>query len=114
MIIKADGDVEYPVPDDIITPELLEGGSFLKRAIGICNRNRTRLNMIKLMKNLRDSLIWIPCSAVMSDADYAALEKVRGIVINAFSEPFVIPVELFDLIAEMPSSFEMKEEAENE
>ncbi len=43
MIIKADGDVEYSVPDDAITPELLEGGSFLKRAIGICNRNRTRL-----------------------------------------------------------------------
>ena len=41
-------------------------------------------------------------------------KKVKGIVINAFSEPFVIPVDLFDLIAEMPSSFEMKEETENE
>lgn len=182
--------VEYSVPDDTITPELLEDGSFLKRATEICNRNRTQLNMIKLLKILRDSWIWIPCNAVMGDADYAALEKVvkdaeqnggldslvgktlsnqdnirmvpyilqngedfffpvftsaeemgdygqgfskiekhfleaanlarnnekkvKGIVINAFSEPFVVPIDLFDMIAEMPSNFEMKEEAENE
>ena len=182
MIIKADGDVEYSVPDDKITPELLEGGTFLKRAIGICNRNRTQLNMIKLMKILRDSWIWVPCNAIMSDADYDAFEKmvmaakdgegldslvgqsftahdetrlipdilqngedfffpvftsaeemgeygerfskvekhfleaanlarnneknVKGIVINAFSEPFVVPIELFDMIAEMPSNLE--------
>lgn len=182
MIIKADGEVEYSVPDDTITPELLEDGSFLKRATEICNRNRTQLNMIKLMKILRDSWVWIPCNAVIRDADYAALEKVvkdaeqnggldtlvgktlnnqdnirmvpdilqngedfffpvfttaeemgeygqhfskiqkhfleaanlarnnekkvKGIVINAFSEPFVIPVELFEIIAEMPSSFD--------
>ena len=136
------------------------------------------------MKILRDSWIWVPCNAIMSDSDYTALEKmvmdakenegldslvgktltshdnirlvpdilqngeafffpvfttaeemgeygqgfskvekhfleaanlaqnnekkVAGIVINAFSEPFVVPVELFDVIAEMPSS--MKEE----
>lgn len=186
MILKADGGVEYSVPDDTITPELLEGGAFLKRAIEICNRNRTQLNMIKLMRILRDSWIWIPCNAIMSDADYAALEKVvkdaeqeggldslagktlsnqdnirmvpdilqngeefffpvftsaeemgeygqhfskiekhfleaanlarnneknvTGIVINAFSEPFIIPRDLFDMIAEMPSAYEMKEE----
>ena len=182
MIIKADGDVEYHVPDVAITPELLEDGSFLKRATEICNRNRTQLNMIKLMKILRDSWVWIPCNAIMSDADYAAMEKlvkdaqenggldslvgmtlsnqdnirmvpdilqnrdefffpvftsaeemgdygqgfskiekhfleaanlarnnekdVTGIVINAFSDPFVVPKELFDMIFEMPSSLE--------
>lgn len=190
MIIKTDDGVEYSVPDDTITPELLEDGSFLKRAIEICNRNRTQLNMIKLLKILRDSWVWIPCNAVMGDTDYAALEKVvkdaeqnsgldslvgkmlsiqdnirmipdilqngenfffpvftsveemgdygqgfskieklfleaanlarnnekkvKGIVINAFSEPFVIPVDLFDMIAEIPSSYEMKEGTENE
>jgi ADP-ribosylglycohydrolase len=188
MILKADGGVEYSVPDDTIMPELLEDGSFLKRAIEICNRNRTQLNMIKLMRILRDSWVWIPCNAIMSDADYAALEKavkdaeqdggldslvgktlsnqdnirmvqdilqngeefffpvftsaeemgeygqhfskiekhfleaanlaqnnkknVAGIVINAFSEPFVIPRDLFDMIAEMPSAYETKEEKE--
>lgn len=190
MVLKADGGVEYHVSDDAITPELLEDGSFLKRAIEICNRNRTQLNMIKLMKILRDSWIWIPCNAIMSDADYAVLEKVvkdaeqnggldslvgktlsnqdnirmvpdilqngedfffpvfttaeemgdygqgfskiekhfleaaalarnneknvAGIVINAFSEPFVIPRDLFEMIAEMPSAVEKKEDSENE
>ena len=186
LIFESDGDVEYHVPDDAITPELLEDGSFLKLATEICNRNRTQLNMIKLVKILRDSWIWIPCTAVLSDADYEVVEKmvkdaeqnggldslvgtnltnqdnirmipdilqsgddyffpvftteeemgeygehfskiqkhfleavnlaknnekkVKGIVINAFTEPFVVPIELFDLIAEIPSSFEQMEE----
>lgn len=45
MIFKADGHEEYSVPDDPITAELLEDGSFHKRAISICNRNRTQLNL---------------------------------------------------------------------
>ncbi len=179
-ILDADGGVEYSVPDDPITPELLEDGSFLKRAIEICNRNRTQLNLIKLFRILRDSWVWIPCNAIFSDADKDAMDKavaeaidkndlnslvghtftshdsvrmvpdilqngdefffpvfatdedmgeygnhfskiqkhfleaanlarnndknVKGIVINAFSEPFVVPCDLFDLIAGMPSS----------
>ena len=70
--------MEYTVPDDPITPELLEGGKFLKCAIEICNRNRTQMNMIKLLRILRSSMIWIPCNAVMSDADNAAMEKNAG------------------------------------
>lgn len=76
MMIKADGDVEYSVPEDPITAELLKGGEFLKRAISICNRNRTQLNMIKLLRILRDSLVWIPCNVIMSDADNTAMEKL--------------------------------------
>ena len=186
MILKADGGVEYHVPDDAITPELLEDGLFLKQATEICNRNRTQLNMIKLLKILRDSWVWIPCNAIFSEADKAAMDKVvmeaiekenvdslightftsqdcvrmvpdilqngedyffpvfttaeemgeygngfskiqkhfleaanlarnnekniSGIVINAFSEPFIIPRDLFDMIAELPSAFEPKEE----
>lgn len=186
MIFKADGDVEYSVPDDPITAELLEDGSFLKRATEICNRNRTQLNMIKLLKILRDSWVWIPCNMIMSDADYEAWTKVvmeaqekgdldsivgmelsnqdnirmvpdilqngeefffpvfttaeemgeygngfskiqrhfleaanlarnneknvTGIVINAFSEPFVINRELFEIIEGMASSVEVQDE----
>ena len=182
MIFKADGDEEYSVPDDPITAELLEDGSFLKRAIGICNRNRTQQNLIKLTKILRDSRVWVPCTAIMSDADYEQWSKlvmdaqekgdlnslvgqevisqdnirmvpdilqngekfffpvfttaeemgeygdhfskierhfleaanlaknneknVTGIVINAFSEPFVIPREMFEIIAGMDSSLD--------
>lgn len=189
MMIKADGGVEYSVPEDPITEELLKGGEFLKRAISICNRNRTQLNMIKLLRILRDSLVWIPCNVIMSDADNAAMEKmlaeaeesegglkslvgktitnqdcirmvpdilqnendfffpvftsaeemgdygetfskvekhflesanlarnneknVAGIVINAFTESIVIPKELFDIIASMPSSIEAADTSE--
>lgn len=76
MIFKADGDAEYSVPDDPITAELLEDGSFLKRAIGICNRNRTELNLIKLARILRDSWGWVPCTAILSDADQEKLTKL--------------------------------------
>ena len=186
MMFKADGDVEYSVPDDKITPELLEGGAFLKRATEICNRNRTQLNLIKLARILRDSWVWIPCNVIMSDADYEAFEKifnaandgegldslvgqtfttqdatrlvpdilqngddfyfpvftsqeemgeygenfskverhfleaavlarnnernVKGIVINAFTEPFVVPREMFEVIANMESSIQVEGE----
>ena len=189
MMFDADGGVEYSVPDDEITPKLLEGGAFLKKAVEICNRNRTRLNLIKLARILRDSRVWIPCNAIMSDADYEAFEKmvmaakdgegldsiigqtftahdetrlvpdilqngedfffpvftsaeemgdygnrfsklekhfleaanlarnneknVKGIVINAFSEPFIVPKEMFDIIAGMKSFIE-EEGEENE
>ena len=188
MMFKADGDVEYSVPDDKITPELLEGGTFLKRATDICNRNRTQLNLIKLARILRDSWVWIPCNVIMSDADYGAFGKifnaandgeglnslvgqtfttqdatrlvpdilqsgddfyfpvftsqeemgeygenfskverhfleaavlarnnernVKGIVINAFTEPFVVPREMFEVIANMESS--IPEEGEDD
>ncbi len=181
-IFEADGDIEYTVPDDPITRQLLEDGSFLKRAINICNRNHTKLNMLKLARILRDSYVYVPCNMIMSDADYEAWTKiiqeaeeqggldslvgkemisqdqtrmvpdilqngedyffpvfttaeemggygdnfskiathfldainlarnneknVVGIVINAFSEPFEIPIDLFDIIANMKSSVE--------
>ena len=64
---------------DPLTPELLEDGSFLKRAIEICSRNRTQMNLIKVLRILRDSVVWVPCNAIMSDADYARLENmVKG------------------------------------
>ena len=188
-IFEEDGDVEYHVPDDDITPELLDDGSFLKRATEICNRNWTQLNLIKLARILRDSWVWVPCNAILSDEDMEDMDKkvseadqsgdleslvgetlqfknnvrlvpdilkngddyffpvftseeemgeygeqfskvckhfletanlarnneknVKGIVINAFTEPFIVPVEMFDTIADMPSSLE-KEEPENE
>ena len=148
----------------------------------ICSKNPTPINLIKLARILHDSWVWIPCNAVMSDADYYSWSKVileaakkgelnslvgheftnqenirlvpdilqngndfffpvftsedemgeygdrfskvqkhfleaanlarnndkniKGIVINAFSEPFVVPVEMFDIIVEMNSDME--------
>ena len=75
-IFEADEGVEYTVPDDPVTPELLEDGSFLKRAVGITNRNRTELNLIKLFRILHESFVWIPARAELSDRDYEAWTKV--------------------------------------
>ena len=189
-IFDADGSVEYAVPDDPITSELLEDGSFLKRAAAICSRNQTPLNMIKLARILRDSYVWIPCNTVLSDADYEACEKtvmeakekndldsligmkftnqdevrllpdilqsgeeyffpvfttaeemgeygeifskveghfleainlaknneknVSGIVINAFSEPFVVSMEMIEIIADMESGIPGEEDKSDE
>ena len=184
MILAADGDTEYAVPDDEITAELLEDGSFLKRATEICNRNRTQLNLIKVARILRDSFVWIPGNTILGDADQSNMERmvekaesgegpeslvgqvfttvdevrfipdilqngddlffpvftseeemgeygdgfskvekhfldaiswakhndVVGIVIDAFSEPFIVSAEMLDVIAEMDSS--VGEEAE--
>lgn len=184
-IFAVDEGVEYAVPDVPITAELLEDGSFLKRAVEICSRNRTSLNLLKLARILRDSTVWVPCTAIMSDADQAKWEKlvteaqekgdldslagqvvvnqdevrlvpdilqsgdnfyfpvfsseeemgeygkhfssvpcpflaaanlavnnekdVVGIVINAFSQPFEIGKEMFDIIADMDSALEAEE-----
>ncbi|MGN1022469.1 MAG: ADP-ribosylglycohydrolase family protein [Lachnospiraceae bacterium] len=181
-IFREDGDVEYFVPEEPITEGLLEDGSYLKRAVGICCRNHTAPNLIRLSKILRDSWVWIPCTAVLGDADYEAwsslvreaqeagdldalkgqiLEnqenirmvpdiladgdnfffpvftseeemgeygenfskicqhfldaedlarnnqrKVAGIVINPFTDAFVVPLHCFDLIADLPSGLE--------
>ncbi len=189
-IVKADGDVEYIVPQDDLTEELLEDGSYLKRAIEICNRNSTKYNILRLFRILSDSYVWVPCNAVMSERDQAAYDKmindaieknsedglndaligmthtnedevrmvpdilqnddryffpvfttaeemgeygehfskvqmpvlqainlaenneynVEGIVINAFSDPFVVNRAGFELIEEMASEFEEKAE----
>ena len=184
MIFDADGDTEYIVPEVDISAELLEDGALLKRVVDICSRNRTQLNVIKLMRILRDSFVWVPCNAVFSDADnenvmnmvkvveqgegleslegkefstkdevrmipdilqngdefffpvfttaeemgeygdnFSKMErhfmetinlacnnnkKVSGIVINAFSNPFVVSNELLEIIEGMESNLEVR------
>ena len=36
-------------------------------------------------------------------------KQVRGIVVNAFSEPFVLETEIFDLVEKMKSRIQRKE-----
>ena len=167
---------------DPLTPELLEDGSYLKEAVEACRKELSGENLMRLNRILRDSWVWIPCNAVMSEADLAVLEQmvknanveedpdalvgeeftsqdairlipdilksgenyffpvftsaeemgeygdhfskvqkhfleamnlawnnergVVGIVINAFSAPFVVPREVFAHIADMESSLE--------
>lgn len=75
MIFEADGDEEYFVPDDPVTPEILEDGSYLKNTVEIWNRNSTNMNTIRLIRILLNSNVWVPCRAIMSDFDYSELEK---------------------------------------
>ena len=82
-IFQADGDVEYTVPEEPLTKELLADGTYLKRAVAIVLRNRTEMNMLRLMKILHESDVWVPCRAVFSDADYAEMEKIAMDLVDA-------------------------------
>ena len=159
LIISADGGAEFAVPDVRIIKELLEDGSFLKRAAGICARNCTKLNVFKLLKVLRDSMVWIPCNLDLGDEknkdipiedcfhvdsivlkidnkfffpvfssademgkygkDFTAVKctflyalslarkgkgETAGIVINPFTERFVVDKVFFGVLEEMESS----------
>ena len=153
----------------------LEDGSMLKNAIIAFNQERTKDHFLDVLELLRDSLVWIPCNAVVGEADQNALlemlekagddldslvgttisnqetirmipdilqngedfffpvfssveemgeygnsfskvqkhfleaipmaeaneKNVSGIVINAFSDPFVLNRDLFDLVQNM-------------
>lgn len=154
-------------------------GTVLKEAMKMFNNDRTEKNLYTLLAILRDSFVWVPCNAILSEADYAEVEKavkeagdnldsligkdftnkdfvrlvpdilqngddfffpvfataedmgeygehfskvqkhflecmvlarnnekgVKGIVVNAFSEPFVLTVDLFDATARISSRF---------
>ena len=156
----------------------------LKQLISKFRAERNERNFMEVFEALCDSYVWVPCNAILSDADYAMIEKmakdaesgegldslkgqqfttmdnvrlvpdilqngdafffpvftsaeemgeygdhfskvekhfletivlarnnekdVTGIVINAFSEPFVVNKELFELIEGMESSLSAK------
>lgn len=125
----------------------------LEAAIHTFNEERTEEHWMDIMEILRDSYVWIPCNAVMSDVDQARLipdilqngdkfffpvfsnegamgdygngfskvqkhflealvlaknneKDLAGIVINAFSEPYVLDKEIWDLVEKMKYRFQ--------
>ncbi|MGN1134588.1 MAG: hypothetical protein ACI4SF_00020 [Oscillospiraceae bacterium] len=52
-------------PSRKLTQKDLEGGEPLKEAISVFNNERT----IDVWEFLRDSFVWIPCNAIMSEED---------------------------------------------
>lgn len=158
-------------PGPTITAEDLEDGKMLEATIHTFNEERTEEHLLEVMAILRDSYVWIPCNAIMSDADQARLvaiskdgnigdtfishdeirmipdilqngdkfffpvfsnleamgeygngfskvqkhflealvlannneKDLEGIVINAFSEPFELYKEIWNLVEEMKS-----------
>lgn len=60
-------------PSIKLTEEDLEDGSILERAITVFNSERTKDHLIDVMVILRDSYVWIPCNAIMSENDQARI-----------------------------------------
>ena len=173
-------------PTAYITRQDLEGGRMLRDAIRGFNSERNENNLFNVMELLRDSNVWVPCTAVFSETDQQALEEMvknagddlsslkgkvmtskdqirmvpdilqngehfffpvfssddemgeygdgfskietdflhainlarnnekelKGIVVDAFSEPFVLDVELFDIVEKMKSRIKNSEKSE--
>ena len=167
-------------PSIQLTAEDLADGTMLKNAIHVFNNERTQEHIIDVMEFLRDSLVWVPGNAFVSEEDKAAIQKavedagddldslvgtefvnqknirikpdilkngdqyyfpvfssieemgeygkrfskvqkhflevipmavanessVSGIVVNAFTEPFVLDRGLFDMVKKMKSRIE--------
>ena len=165
------------IPDKFFREEDLEDGKMLRDAISKFTSERNEKNLIDVLQILRDSWVWVPCTAILSDRDNDKLEQmvkgcednlddmigqdfvandsirlvpdilkngedfyfpafsdeesmgeygkdfskvarhildviplaknneknVKGIVINAFSEPFILDSRLFDLVAGLES-----------
>ncbi len=165
------------IPDKFFREEDLEDGKMLRNAISKFTSERNEENLIDVLQILRDSWVWVPCTAILSDRDNDKLEqmvkgcednlddmigqdfvandnirlvpdilkngddfyfpafsdeesmgdygkdfskvarhildviplaknnekKVKGIVINAFSEPFILDGRLYDLVAGLES-----------
>lgn len=68
--------VSNMTPDMELTEADLADGTMLKNAISTFENERTEAHFIDILEFLRDSYVWIPCNAVLSDADYASVEKM--------------------------------------
>ena len=158
LVCVSEGKIVKPITSD---------ENSLKTAIKNFNGNRTESNLIEILEILRDVLVWIPCNAVVSEADieilrskkvgdtfqstdnirmipdilqagdeyffpvftsceemgeygenFSKVEKwfleaiilaqnnekqVKGIVINAFTDSFVVPNDLLEIVKERGS-----------
>lgn len=71
------------IPDIILKEEDLEDGKMLKEAISRFNSERNERNLIDVLQILRDSWLWVPCTAILSDRDNDKLERmVKGLEEN--------------------------------
>ena len=89
-------------PSAKITAEDLEDGSMLEAAVAKFNAERNEPNFLDILEILRDSYVWVPCNAIMSDADNARfqemiksagddLTKLKGLEFTAHDETRLVP-----------------------
>lgn len=70
-------------PSQKLTAKDLEDGKMLEAAVTAFNKERNEQHLIDIMEILRDSYVWIPCTAVMSEADQKRMvEMVQGVKDN--------------------------------
>ncbi len=63
-------------PSMKVTEEDLEDGSMLKNSIIKFKEECNNRNFLDVLEILRDSYIWIPCHAILSEADQARMEAM--------------------------------------
>lgn len=63
-------------PSVKITAEDLADGTMLKDAVKAFNTERNMQNFLNVLEILRDSLVWVPCRAKMSEEDEARFAKM--------------------------------------
>ena len=59
------------------------GEDSIKSAINAFKNETSDINLLKLMVVLRNSYIWIPCNAIMSDVDYKNIEQTVMDAVNS-------------------------------
>ena len=63
-------------PSKRITAKDLEDGSMLKEAVEKFQADRNEANFLDILEILRDSYVWIPCYAVLSEEDQKRIQKM--------------------------------------
>ena len=81
-------------PDRKITEADLEDGSLLEAAVTAFNNERTEEHLINILTILRDSYVWIPCTAVISEEDHNHLNDIAQ---KLKDNPDMDPTELIGM-----------------
>ena len=81
-------------PDKKLTAADLEDGSLLEAAITAFNNERTEEHLINILTILRDSYVWIPCNAVMSEEDQKQFDAIAQ---KLKDDPDADPTELISM-----------------
>ena len=58
-----------------IDPKVLEDGSVLRHLIAIFIENRSEETLVPVLACIRDSTVWIPCTAILSEQDQEEILK---------------------------------------
>ena len=81
-IFNEDGDLEYYISTDTITPDTPQDGTLLKKAISIFKRNATEMNFNKICMILLNSKVWIPCRTDKNETSIQMNEDLNELTLG--------------------------------